>query len=64
VLEENFEVLEVRTAGQYATLGFLFRRLFRLSGNSGKFISGIINFLNRFSIYSDNGSLTAIARKK
>ncbi len=64
VLEENFEVLEIRTAGQYATLGFLFRRVFRLSGNPGKFLTGIINFLNRFSIYSDNGSLTAIARKK
>lgn len=64
VLEEDFEVLEIRSAGQYATLGFLFRRIFRLSGNPGKFLTGIINFLNRFSIYSDNGSLTAIARKK
>ena len=64
VLEENFEVLEIRSAGQYATLGFLFRRVFRLNGKPGKFNSAIINFLNRFSIYSDNGSLTAIARKK
>lgn len=64
VLEENFEVLEIRSAGQYATLGFLFRRVFRLSGNPNKFLTAIINFLNRFSIYSDNGSLTAIARKK
>jgi 2-polyprenyl-3-methyl-5-hydroxy-6-metoxy-1,4-benzoquinol methylase len=64
ILEENFEVLEIRKAGQYATLGFLFRRVFGLTGNPGKFISTIINFLNRFSIYSDNGSLTAIARKK
>ncbi|MBL8062372.1 MAG: class I SAM-dependent methyltransferase, partial [Anaerolineales bacterium] len=64
ILEENFEVLEIRTAGQYATLGFLFRRLFRLKNEPGKFVSAIIRFLNRFSIYSDNGSLTAIARKK
>ena len=64
VLAENYEVLEIRTAGQYATLGFLFRRLFRLKGNPGKFVSAVINFLNRFSSYSDNGSLTAIARKK
>ncbi len=64
VLQENFEVLEIRSAGQYATLGFLFRRVFRLSGNPGKFISAIINFLNRFSLYSNNGSLTAIVRKK
>ena len=64
ILAENFEVLEVRSAGQYATLGFLFRRVFRLSGSPGKLLTTIINFLNRFSIYSDNGSLTAIARKK
>ncbi|MBC7878732.1 MAG: class I SAM-dependent methyltransferase [Anaerolineales bacterium] len=64
ILEKDFDVLEIRSAGQYATLGFLFRRVFRLSGNPGKLISTIINFLNRFSIYSDNGSLTAIARKK
>lgn len=64
ILEKNFEVLEIRSAGQYATIGFLLRRVFRISGNPGKFISAIINFLNHFSIYSDNGSLTAIARKK
>jgi hypothetical protein len=63
-LEEKFEVLEIRRAGQYATLGFLYRRVFRLSGKLGKFNQMMINFLNRFSIYSDNGSLTAIARKK
>lgn len=64
ILEEKFEVLEVRPAGQYATLGFLFRRLFRLTNEPGKIVSAIIHFLNRFSIYSDNGSLTVIARKK
>lgn len=64
VLEEKFEVLEIRRAGQYATLGFLFRRLFRISGNSNKFVENLIKFLNYFSIYSDNGSLTAIVRKK
>ncbi len=64
VLAEKFEVLEVRQAGQYATLGFLYRRIFRLSGKLSKFNQTMINFLNRFSIYSDNGSLTAIARKK
>lgn len=64
ILQENFDVLEVKSAGQYATLGFLFRRLFRLKNEPGKFVSGLIKFLNRFSIYSDNGSLTVIARKK
>lgn len=64
VLKEHFDVLEINRAGQYATLGFLFRRLFRLKNDPGKFISAVINVLNRFSIYSDNGSLTVIARKK
>ncbi|MBN8657024.1 MAG: class I SAM-dependent methyltransferase [Anaerolineae bacterium] len=64
VLSDEYEVLEVRTAGQYATLGFLFRRVFRLGNNPGAFLNGIIKVLNNFSIYADNGSLTAIARKK
>jgi 2-polyprenyl-3-methyl-5-hydroxy-6-metoxy-1,4-benzoquinol methylase len=64
VLSDEYEVLEVRTAGQYATLGFLFRRVFRLGNNPGAFLNGVIKFLNNFSIYADNGSLTAIARKK
>lgn len=63
ILGEHFEVLEVRRAGQYATLGFLFRRLFRLGNNPGRFLNGLIGILNKFSIYSDNGSITAIARK-
>jgi 2-polyprenyl-3-methyl-5-hydroxy-6-metoxy-1,4-benzoquinol methylase len=64
ILADNFEVLEVRRAGQYATLGFLFRRLFRLSNNPGKILNGVIGVLNKFSIYSDNGSITAIAQRK
>jgi 2-polyprenyl-3-methyl-5-hydroxy-6-metoxy-1,4-benzoquinol methylase len=64
LLEEEYEVLELHRAGQYATLGFLFRRLFRLPNNPGRFMNAVIKFLNHFSIYSDNGSLTAIARKK
>ena len=63
ILGEHFEVLEVHRAGQYATLGFLFRRLFRLGNNPGRFLNGLIGILNKFSIYSDNGSITAIARK-
>ncbi len=64
LLKEQYDVLEVRTAGQYATLGFLFRRLFRLPNNPGKFLSSVIDVINRFSIYTNNGSLTAIAQKK
>lgn len=63
ILGEHFEVLEVRRAGQYATLGFLFRRLFRLGNNPGRLLNGLIGILNKFSVYSDNGSITAIARK-
>lgn len=64
ILAEHFDVLEVRRAGQYATLGFLFRRLFKLGNNPGKVLNGVISLLNKFSIYSDNGSITAIARVK
>lgn len=64
VLAEHYDVLEVNRAGQYATLGFLFRRLFRIGNNPGNFLNAVINFLNRFSIYSDNGSLTVIAKRK
>ncbi|MFZ5857888.1 MAG: class I SAM-dependent methyltransferase [Chloroflexota bacterium] len=62
-LAKDWDVLEVNRAGQYATLGFLFRRLFRLATPSG-FAKSLINFLNKFSIYSDNGSMTVIARKR
>ena len=61
-LTDGWEILEINRAGQYATLGFLFRRLFRISAPGG-FVKALINFLNRFSIYSDNGSMTVIARK-
>lgn len=64
ILAEHFEFLEVRRAGQYATLGFLFRRLFKLNNNPGTILNGVISLLNKFSIYSDNGSITAIARVK
>ena len=62
-LEKDWEILEINRAGQYATLGFLFRRLFRVSSSSNKFWTPLLNLLNRFSIYSDNGSMTFIARK-
>lgn len=64
LLKEHYDVLEIRTAGQYATLGFLLRRLFRLPHNPGKALDLIIRVLNRFSIYTNNGSLTAIAQKR
>ena len=63
-LEKDWEILEINRAGQYATLGFLFRRLFRLTSNSNKLYTPLLNLLNKFSIYSDNGSMTFIARKR
>ncbi len=62
-LARNWEVLEITRAGQYATLGFLFRRLFGFPPNLRGPLQSLLNLLNRFSIYSDNGSLTVIARK-
>ncbi len=63
-LEKDWDILEINRAGQYATLGFLFRRLFRLTSNSNKLWTPLLNLLNKISIYSDNGSMTFIARKK
>jgi SAM-dependent methyltransferase len=63
-LEKDWEVLEINRAGQYATLGFLFRRLFKINSNPRGIIKWKLDLLNKFSIYSDNGSMTVIARKK
>ncbi len=62
-LADKWEVLEVKPAGQYASLSFLFRRLFRLSSNPGGIIKWKLDLLQKFNIYSDNGSMTVIARK-
>jgi SAM-dependent methyltransferase len=64
VLTEGWEVLEIHPAGQYASLGFLLRRLFRLPTNPRGIIKWKFDLLKKFSIYSDNGSMTVIARKK
>ena len=63
VLTDDWSILEINRAGQYATLGFLFRRLLRLSSNPRGIIKWKLNLLKKFSIYSDNGSMTVIARK-
>lgn len=63
-LAKDWDVLEINSAGQYASLAFLFRRLFRLSSNPGRFVKALLGFLERFNIYSDNGSMTVIARKR
>jgi SAM-dependent methyltransferase len=63
-LEKDWDVLEINRAGQYATLGFLFRRLFRIKSNPSGLVASTLNLLNKFSVYSDNGSMTVIAKKK
>ncbi len=63
-LAPAFRVLETTTAGQYATLGFLMRRLFRLGARPPRPLRGIIDRLNQASVYANNGSLTVIARKE
>ena len=63
-LEEKFEILEIRRAGQYATASFLFRRLFQINTETSGILQAIITFLKRINIYADNGSMTIIARRK
>ncbi len=62
-LTDGWEILEINRAGQYATLGFLFRRLFRLPSNPRGILKWKLDLFNKFSLYSDNGSMTVIARK-
>ena len=63
-LANDWDVLEINRAGQYATLGFLIRRLFRITSNSTGPVKSLFHLLNKISVYSDNGSMTVIARKK
>jgi len=63
-LEKDWEVLEIKPAGQYATLGFLLRRLFKITSNPRGLVKSMLELLNKINIYSDNGSLTVIARKR
>lgn len=63
-MTDHFEVKEIRRAGQYATLGFLFGRLFGVRLDSEGLMKAVLDLLHRASIYSDNGSLTVIATKK
>ncbi len=63
ILAEGWEVLEIRPAGQYASLGFLLRRLLRLPSNPRGLIKSILDLLSKINIYSDNGSMTVIAKK-
>jgi SAM-dependent methyltransferase len=63
-LAGRFDVLEVRGAGQYATTGFLLRRALRLSSRSASWLRRVADGLGGVSVYTNNGSLTAIARRR
>ena len=62
-MEDRFAILEMTGAGQYATLSFLARRLFGLGTTVSGPIKLVLDALNRFSVYTNNGSLTVIAMK-
>ncbi len=62
--QARFKILEVKRAGQYATLGFLFRRLFGLGPKAVGPVQPLLQFLSRISVYADNGSLTVVAAKE
>ena len=63
-LAPRFEVLELTSAGQYATAGFLLRRALRLGARTPAALRPVVAALNRVSLYANNGSLTVIARRR
>jgi 2-polyprenyl-3-methyl-5-hydroxy-6-metoxy-1,4-benzoquinol methylase len=63
-LAPGFDVLEVRSAGQYATIAFLLRRALGLGATSPPTLRRLVSALGRVSVYANNGSLTAIARRR
>ena len=64
VMEEKFEIIEVRRAGQFATASFLFRRLLQINTEAKGVLRAFIEFLTKINLYADNGSITVIARKR
>jgi SAM-dependent methyltransferase len=64
VLASRFDVLEVRSAGQYATAGFLLRRALRIGPASPRWQRRAADAFGGFTVYANNGSLTALARRR
>jgi SAM-dependent methyltransferase len=62
-LGELFEVVDLRRAGQYASVGFLLRRALRM-GPAARRRWRTKSALGRLSLYANNGSLTVIARRR
>jgi hypothetical protein len=63
ILVDGWEILEIKRAGQYASLSFLFRRLFHLPVNPKGLLKVFLDLFGKINIYSDNGSITVIVRK-
>jgi len=62
-LRGRFEMLSLTRAGQYATVGFLMRRLLGLGRSDSGPLGFVLQGLNRLNVYADNGSLTLVARR-
>jgi len=62
-LAPAFAVRQLTSAGQYASAGFLLRRLLRLGPRPKAALRGLLALLNRVNVYTNNGSLTVIAGK-
>jgi hypothetical protein len=63
-IKDKFEILKIQRAGQYATLGFLARRLLGTGSEPARHLKSIMSTLNSMSVYANNGSITVIAIKK
>jgi SAM-dependent methyltransferase len=62
-MEGRFKILEATRAGQYATLGFLTRRLLGIGTTVPGALKPVLDALNRMSVYTDNGSVTVVAAR-
>jgi SAM-dependent methyltransferase len=63
-LAPGFLVRELTSAGQYATAGFLLRRLLRIGPRPPAPLRSLLATLNRVNVYTNNGSLTVVAGKQ
>jgi hypothetical protein len=63
-IKDKFEILKIQRAGQFATLGFLARRLFGTGSEPARHLKSIMSMLNSISVYANNGSIAVIATEK
>ena len=63
-LKRRFRIQKILPAGQYASAGFLIRRLFKMDAGVSKSSRLLFTLLNRINIYANNGSMTVIAQKE